>query len=226
MPRYNIFHQIHKGLRELLYHNASLLQQTDFSSQGETNQVLSALSEVMDLFDKHAATEDHWILPSIEQYEPSVTTVFAEEHITDHVLGEKLRSIIRGIQESSKQEDRDTWATVLRPVYIEFMVFNLQHMAKEEEVLNPLLWRYFNDEELKGITGRILGYLPPEVLQQYSVWMLRALSNLEIAAWLKEVNATAPAFIYQNLLSLAQEVVPGNRWNLIQSELQTTELAA
>ena len=36
MNRYNIFYQVHKGLRELLYNTASRLQQTDFTNAEET----------------------------------------------------------------------------------------------------------------------------------------------------------------------------------------------
>jgi len=226
MQRYNIFYQIHKGLREMLYNSASLLQQTDFSQLSQRDHTARQVNEVLDLFDKHAATEDHWILPAIAQYEPSVTSLFAEEHVKDHELGEKLRSIIKGLQEAASVQDQETWGAVLRPVFIEFMVFNLEHMAKEEDILNRLLWRYFSDDELKGITQKILGYLPPETLQQYSSWMLRALSNNEIISWLKEVKATAPDFIYEGLKTLAQTALPPQRWTFIRQSIGETALAA
>lgn len=210
----------------MLYSSASLLQQTDFGQQDQKEKTARLLNEVLDLFDKHAATEDHWILPAIAQYEPSVTSLFAEEHVKDHELGEKLRSIIKGLQEAGSLKDQETWGAVLRPVFIEFMTFNLEHMAKEEDVLNRLLWRYFSDEELRDITQKILGYLPPETLQQYSVWMIRALSNNEILDWLKELKATAPDFIYQGLKTLAQNELPQQRWSFIRLSIGETPIAA
>jgi hemerythrin-like domain-containing protein len=226
MNRYNIFYQVHKGLREMLYNTASRLQQTDFSNPLQTASVTAQLNEVLDLFDKHAGTEDYMILPAIAQYEPSVTTLFAEEHVQDHAIGEKLRSIIKGLLESASLNDRNTWGAVLRPVFIEFMVFNLNHMAKEEEVLNKLLWRYYSDEELQGITQKILGYLPPETLQQYSAWMLRGLSNNEISEWLKQVKATAPEFLFTALITLAEQELPAGRWNLVQETIRDGAIAA
>ena len=226
MQRYNIFYQVHKGLREMLYSSASQIQQTDFANQQQREGIARQLYDVLDLFDKHAATEDQWILPAIANYEPAVTTLFAEEHIKDHDLSEKLRSIIKGLQEAGSVHDQETWGAVLRPVFIEFLVFNLEHMAKEEEVLNRLLWRYFSDEELHGITQKILGYLPPETLQQYSTWMIRALSNNEISGWLKELKATAPDFIYEGLKNLAQKELPQQRWNFIRQSIGETAIAA
>lgn len=226
MQRYNIFYQIHKGLREMLYNSASLLQQTDFGQAVQRDATTRQLTEVLDLFDKHAATEDHWILPAIAQYEPAVTNLFAEEHIKDHELGEKLRSIIKGLQEAGSIKDHETWGAVLRPVFIEFMIFNLEHMAKEEDVLNRLLWRYFSDEELQGITQKILGYLPPETLQQYSAWMIRGLSNNEIIGWLKDVKATAPDFVYEGLKMIAEKELSQQRWNFIRQSIGERALAA
>jgi len=226
MNRYNIFYQVHKGLREMLYDTASRLQQTDFNQPEETSFILKQVSTVTGLFDHHAATEDSMILPAIEKYEPSVSTLFAEEHVQDHALGEKLRSIIKGVQEASSQNDKNTWGTLLRPVFIEFMVFNLEHMAKEEEVLNKLLWRYYSDEELHGITEKILAHLPPEILQQHSVWMLRSQSNSEIVAWLKQVGATAPDFIFRGLVEAAEKELPEQRWRVVRESLGDGALAA
>ena len=88
------------------------------------------------------------------------------------------------------------------------------------------MWRYFSDDELKGITQKILGYLPPETLQQYSSWMLRALSNNEIISWLKEVKSTAPDFIYQGLKTVAEKELSQQRWTFIRQSIVETAIAA
>lgn len=226
MKRYNIFYQVHKGLREMLYSTASLLQQTDFSNPVQAATATAQVNEVINLFDKHAGTEDYMILPAIQQYEPSVTSLFAEEHVQDHALGEKLRSVVKGLLESASLEDRNTWGAVLRPVFIEFMVFNLNHMAKEEDVLNKLLWRYYSDAELHAITEKILGYLPPDTLQQYSAWMIRSMSNNEITEWLQQIKATAPEFMFSGLLATAERELPASRWETIRNSMNTGSIAA
>jgi len=226
MQRYNIFNQVHKGLRELLYQTASLVQQTDISTPSEREALLGQVNTVADLFDKHAHTEDSFILPALTQYEPSVCTLFEEEHVQDHALGEKLRSILKGIENATSVEDITTWGAVLRPVFVEFMVFNLNHMAKEEEVLNKLLWRYYSDEDLHGITQQIIAHQPPEALQLFSAWMMKGLSNNEISAWLKEVKTTAPDFIFNGLLALAEKELPASRWRTIQENIMEGALMA
>lgn len=219
MNRYNIFYQIHKGLRAMLYSTASVLQQTDFSNNEETSIVFAQVDEVLHLFDKHAATEDHFIIPAIEKHAPSVATLFEEEHVLDHELSNKLRSLLSIFRHTKAEEEKEGIGSAIRYAFIEFMIFNLQHMAKEESKLNELLWQYFSDEELQAITRQILTYLPPDMMEKYSKWMLRGLSNNEIKYWLMHVKNTAPDFVFAGLLATAEKELPANRWETIQESI-------
>lgn len=72
MKRYNIFYQVHKGLRAMLYETAIQLQQTDFSNADEAGNIIR-IKEVVELFDKHAHSEDNNILNAIESLKPSAS---------------------------------------------------------------------------------------------------------------------------------------------------------
>ena len=110
MNRYNIFNQIHKGLRSLLYETALLLQRTDFTSTAESKIALDKVREVVELFEKHAHTEDTYVLPNIAEYEPAVVTVFEEEHVKDHELSEKLLGLVMCLRRRSWMIQRQKWA--------------------------------------------------------------------------------------------------------------------
>lgn len=219
MTRYNIFYQIHKGLRAMMYEKAGLLQQTDFSNEYETETVLEQMEEVLNLFERHAHTEDNFILSLIEVHDSSAASLFEEEHVQDHELGNRMRSLLNMFAVVEKTEDKEMMGSAIRFAFVEFLVFNLKHMAKEEDVLNNLLWKYNSDEQLMGITQQITGHLPPEAMQQYSHWMLRGLSNNEITGWLKEVKNTAPDFVFKNLFSLAEAELPEARWHAVKEVL-------
>ena len=75
-------------------------------------------------------------------------------------------------------------------------------------------------------TQKILGYLPPETLQQYNAWMIRGLSNNEIISWLKEVKSTAPDFIYEGLKTLAEKELSQHRWTFIRQSIGERAIAA
>lgn len=223
MNRYNIFNQIHKGLRSLLYETALLIQQTDFLNKEETKVALNKVREVVNLFEKHAHTEDTYLLPTLAEYEPAVVNVFEEEHVKDHELSEKLLGFVYVLTQSQLDQTKEEMGRALSIAYVEFMVFNLNHMAKEETVINKLLWRYYTDEQLHGITRTIVSNMPPEAFAKMSRQMLRGLNNAEIITWLTEVKATAPPFVYAGLAATAEAELP-QRWGIIRNRLNSEEV--
>jgi len=226
MQRYNVFYQVHKGLREMLYQTASLLQQTDFTNSEEAETTLQQVAEVMDLFDKHAHTEDNFVLPGIAVYERSVTTLFQQEHVEDHVLSNRMRALLGMFTEVQTEEETLQMTSAIRFAFVEFMVFNLKHMAKEEDMLNNLLWRHYTDEQIQGITQNILAHIAPEDMGRFSCWMMRGLSNNEIIKWLKEVKNNAPDFVFAGLLALAEKELPCQRWSNVQEGITEGAMVA
>lgn len=219
MDRYNIFNQVHKGLRSCLYETALALQQTDFAGIKAGGTILEQLSEVIELFEKHAHTEDHFLLPALAPYEPSVVAAFEDEHDKDHELARRLQELVFVFTHSMTDETRIETGKAINIAFVEFMVFNLEHMAKEESVLNRLLWRYYADEELKQLTQQILAHLSPEIMAKYGRCMMRGLSNPEIVTWLKEVRSNAPDFVLSGLLSTAEAELRPHRWREIRQQL-------
>ena len=51
LQRFNIFNQIHKALRALLFDTSLMTQRTDYTSRRETELTISRIKEVMFLFD-------------------------------------------------------------------------------------------------------------------------------------------------------------------------------
>lgn len=219
MSRYNIFNQIHKGLRSLLYETSLMLQQTDFTAREEAKASIERMSEVVEIFEKHADTEDSMVFPALQEYEPSVVNLFEEEHEKDHALAMRLKELLFVYNHSIMEETKVETGKTINVVFIEFMVFNLEHMAKEEKVINRLLWRYYSDEQLHDITQQILSQLPPEFVAKTSRWMMRGLNNPEIIGWLKQVKATAPRFVFDGLMITAEKELHPHRWMEIREQV-------
>jgi hypothetical protein len=215
MNRYNIFNQIHKGLRAFLYETANLLQQTDFTIAEEANIATHQLTEVLELFDKHADTEDHFILPVLEQFEPAVSSLFAEEHIQDHALSNRLRSLLNIFADAETADEQIQAGSAIKVSFVEFMVFNLNHMAKEESELNRLLWKYQTDGQLMTINQAIVAKVLPEDMARYAKWMMRGLNNTEISHWLQEVKNNAPTFVFHSLIEMAETELPEARKSVV-----------
>lgn len=202
MKRYNTFYQIHKGLRALMYETALLIQRADFCTEAECQYVKQQVQTLVALFEKHAASEDHHVFAAVKTYEPSVADAFEQEHMKDHALGIKLQT---ALDELDKAGDKTEAGNTLSNVFTEFMVFNLAHMAREEEVINTLLWRYYSDGDLHNLTLQIVAGIAPDQLLLYNKWMMRGLSIPEICGWLQEVKNNAPAFVFAALMKTAED---------------------
>lgn len=219
MKRYNIFNQVHKGLRALLHETIVKLQQTDFTDAEDADEVVQQVQTVLELFDEHAHTEDSFILPAIAEFEPSVTDLFAQEHVQDLALSKQLHGLLQAFSWSISPDAKQEIGAAICKAFFEFTLFNLEHMKKEEDVLNKLLWRYFDDAHLHEITASIIAHVPADKMPLYNKWMMRGLSNTEIILWLKQVKNTAPDFVFNSFAELAENELTETRWQKVQEQL-------
>lgn len=221
--RYNSFNIIHKGLRAALYQTALLLQQTDFTDQEQAEEAVNKVKEIIMLFEGHAHKEDNYVLPLINEYEPSVVTAFNNEHEEDAKLGNDLNAAVQKLQGSADTIEKAISGRELTESFVRFMVFNLNHMAKEEDIINKILWRYYSDDEIKAVVGKISQLDPPWIQEFYVTWMIRGISNTEAIEWMKAVRKSAPPVVFKGLVQKAEQELPKHRFQNINSSL-TEEL--
>jgi hypothetical protein len=226
MARYNIFNLIHKGLRASLHHTSLQLQQTDFTSGQETDEALNRVREIVMLFEEHAHKEDSFILPAISQYEPSVTAGFEEEHIKDEELGRQLQICIIVIEKAESPMEKLAAGKDLITSFEAFAIFNLQHMAREESLLNKILWRYYNDDEIRNINSGIVRNVAPWIQDFYATWILRGINNGEASTWMKEIKKDMPPVVFKTILQKAEMEIPQPRLIKIKQTLAEAVMAA
>jgi len=226
MSRFNIFNQIHKSLRVLLYDTAALIGRTDFEDPDQYEIIAGRVREVTAAFDNHAKHEDTLLLPMIEEYEPSVVDAFEMEHVEDHALSRKLNDSLMALDLAISTEAKRELGNSLMHSFIEFMIFNLKHMYKEETVLNNILWRYYSDVELLETNKKIVSVIPPIEMAFSSQWMMRALSDTEIANWLRNVERNAPEHVFRPLLATAERELEKIRFRKILEGLTVGAMIA
>lgn len=224
--RYNIFNQIHKALRALLYDTALTLQQTHFANAEEAEPALAKVRNVLDVFDKHAEHEDHFVLPAIQHFEPSIVDAFEQEHVEDHALAEELRILLNAFDDETNAGKKLELGYNIQKSFVAFMTFNLEHMAKEELVLNDRLWRYYSDAEIIVLNQKIVASIAPEEMAFTSAWMMKGLSNAEITGWLKAVQTNAPEFVFSALFAIAEKELPYTRFRKILEDLTEGAMVA
>jgi hypothetical protein len=219
MQRFNSFYLVHKGLRAMLCDAALVLQQTDFINSAEAATALSKVEKVLFIFERHAHHEDTFINPAIEPYEPEIAASFKDEHKEDHRLANSLKNLLIIYENTFLPEEKISSGSAIVKTFKEFLVFNLEHMAKEETLLNHALWRHFTDDEIKAISQRLVASIPPDEMQAVARWMLRGICNTDAIGWLKEIKHTLPEVAFKGLLKMTQEELGDGRFEVVQEEL-------
>ena len=220
MNRYNVFYLIHKGLRAMLYDTATTLQQTDFVDISAATPALAKVNDVLFAFEHHAHHEDNFILPAVEAYEPEIAASFENEHQEDYRLTGRLRNLLIIYGNSFLSEERTVCGSAITKSFTEFLTFNLQHMAKEELLLNHALWRLYTDEQIKAIQQQLMATITAIELQSASRWIMRAISIADAIEWLKSVRQSSPVTAFNNLMKIAAEELGETRFATIQEGLE------
>jgi len=73
---------------------------------------------------------------------------FEKEHNEDITLGNRVKNLLNIYRNIYFTEERVVRDGAINKAFVEFMVFNLEHMAKEEILLNQALWKHYTDEQL------------------------------------------------------------------------------
>ncbi|MDO1450259.1 hemerythrin domain-containing protein [Rhodocytophaga aerolata] len=219
MQRYNSFNLIHKGLRAMLYDTALAIQHTDFTNPAETLPTLEKVENTLYFFDEHADHEDRFILPAIEKHNKKLVDNFEKEHVTDHRLAADLRNLKQVLNSTLDPESRYAIGRQIFFLFNAFVAFNLEHMNREEDQLNKVLWEHYTDEEILTIEQNIVNSISPDELFEESKWMMRGINNAEVISWLRGVKMEAPEFIFQSILQLARQELPETRWNEISKKI-------
>jgi len=225
MSRINVFNQIHKGLRAMLYDTALTLQQTHFADIDQSDTAVKKVRTTAEMINAHTAHEDHFIFPAIQAYEPSLVDVFTMEHLKNQSLSEKLVDSLIAHNHAVKPDSKTETGKAIVRAFQEFMVYNLEHMTNEEGVLNEILWRYYSDEEIEAISKRVMRSRRDDEAILTTSWMMRGLSNAEISNWLKTVETTASWQVFAQLYSIAEKELPNDRFRKVLEMFTGTMVA-
>lgn len=223
-PRFNVFNQIHKALRALMFDTALIMQQTDFCKADEAAAILEQTDLLLDLMDSHAHFEDDHILNAAEKHAPAVIAEFEKEHVTDMELTGALRGLLAAYRSAISAEEQIELGFHLLHALNDFIGFNLTHMHKEETLLNSILWANYTDAEIMQMEANIQQQIAPEKVFIYFKWMAKSINDAELIVWLTAVRNHAPDFVFNGLLQVCQENVAAARWANIGQQLAEGEM--
>jgi hemerythrin-like domain-containing protein len=221
--RYNIFKKTHKGLRSMLFEAGAKIQQTDFTKGKEANAAIDAIKQSTRSFLYHLSKEDKIIYHSVVLYAPYIVAMIEQINLKDQLLAESINNII---DQQSKQDTKNetiAFGHQLQAAFFEFTAAVLQHMNKEETVINEILWSNYSDTELVGMEVEIMKQSTSSDCAWYTGKILKVLSNREILMWVDIIKEHASPFMLKKLISTARIVLPIDRWQMIRGKFMLTK---
>lgn len=220
--RFNPFYQVHQALRALLYHASITVQHTDFTQTEQVDRTILLMKQLVDFFEAHSHKEDTMVFPLIAQAAPALVADFEAQHVKDHQLGEALESAITQCMTADSVTDKILAGRHLQRTLNAFTAFNLEHMNAEETQVLEVLHREYTDEVLLEKEQEIVAKLTPEEKSFSGYWMLKGLAIHEIVDWYRKIQASAPPFVFDEFMELAERALSDEKLKTLHRSLQFT----
>lgn len=216
--RVDLFAVIHKMLRVSLFDTASLIAQTDFSSEPQRVQVLDKLRETVAFLAEHHEHEDTHVIPVVRQIDAALAESIDSDHTRLNQTQETLNLI------ATKLEEVDAVAALAlgAELHLAFSVFigdYLRHMASEEVELNAALWKHLDDQALAGIRAELQGAIPPPRFAEWFAYMVPAMNLHERVGILTDIKLNAPPAAFEALGGVARTALGEQKWQQVESSL-------
>ena len=216
--RYNIFKRTHKGLRSMLFDAGARIQQTDFTKARQADAAIEIVRQTTRSFLYHLSKEDSILYHSVVLYAPYIVAMIEQTNAKDEKLARSVDNVIEGYKTLSTKNEMMSFGLQLQAAFFEFTAAVLQHMNKEETVVNELLWSNYTDKQLVILEVEMLKQSTPEACTWYTGKILKELSNSEILIWINGIAEHASSNIIEKLINTTQRVLPIDRWQMIRGK--------
>ena len=198
----------HKAIRNALSQISLTAGNTDYNDKAELNKLKDMVSGVFKILDAHAEHENNVPLKYLEEKIPGSSVFDKEDHVRIEAEMDKVRTAMNNlIERSAKGEDLSYQGNEFYIQFSDFHAQYLQHMLEEERVTQPLLWKYFTDDELKNQEMEIKRNIKPEEMIVMFKYMIPSFTFNARIGMLKEIKGMAPAEFFNALLNVAKSVL-------------------
>ncbi|MDP1685282.1 hemerythrin domain-containing protein [Hydrogenophaga sp.] len=209
--RFNLYAGIHKALRAFMSDTLLTVGRADPTDAADVNHAVTRVGELMNLCASHVAHENNFVHPAIQARCPGVCEPVAQEHEGHlrhiaHLRDTALSLLKTGVGE------REPAMQALYLALALFVADNFQHMHTEETVHNSALWAAYSDAELIGIHDALVATIEPAEMMLVMRWMLPQLSAPERLAVMQGMRASAPAPVFEGLLTGTQGLLNQRDW--------------
>ena len=167
MSRFDLYANVHKGVRAALTQAASLAVRTDFSNPTEAAEAARVARRLVFQLENHARHEDTHVMPLLARVAPEVHADLQADHARTDGLQRELAELADRLHDAPAAQ-RIPLGRRLHDGLWRLAAEHLRHLDREESGAMRALWAHFTDEELAAVQGRIVATIPPDTLAEWS----------------------------------------------------------
>ena len=213
---------IHKGQRRKFSEIMMKAGSIDYSNKESLEALHSELTLFANHMRLHASLEERFIHPVLSERLPGGARELEEEHRIMHQYFDDLTSHLERIRtRSASTEMLSELVLEFYRAWNRFIAFYFTHINKEEENIQPMLWKICTADELVGIFRTILSSQNPDELKYDFQLMLPAMNIFERAETLNAGKASMPPQAFQGFLKLAENTLSPDEWTALKARIQT-----
>jgi len=219
--RENLFRPIHKGIRLMLYQLGSGLQAQSFVDTSASNEAVARIKRdlgnslsscLLCLLTAHAGHEEKDIFSKIRVHDPEVVALVMKEHgevaRRIHKVATMCDEVIGTTDLARRIEVGDRFIEEVN----DLVALYLGHLNREETLLVPVMWQWFNDQEIRAMRMVFYDHLPLSLFETWLRWALPALNQEELIVLYSGLKTPPLSPRLKDWVRLAHENLPLERW--------------
>lgn len=196
MRREQPFDLPHKGLRVALAELTAAASGTNFEDHEDCIALENLFHDVWELIANHSAEEERVTFSELEQKAPGSIAPFLSEHRS---LDASFEALKNAVQTQKYRLSAEKFTADLNRFSAAFQT----HMNREEDELQPLIWKHFTDDELAAHRRTIMAASGPELLLKWFRFVFYALTDKQSTEFLARLETMFPLPAFSEATKLA-----------------------
>ena len=209
--RYDMYAQIHKGLRSFMADTLLRIGRLDAADELELAEGAAQLRGLLALCRVHLEKENEFLHTAMEARRPGSAAQAAGDHVHHERSLEALEAELAALERSGSEARAEAALELYRSLAL-FVAENLEHMHHEETAHNAVLWDAYSDAELEAIERALVASVAPEEMAAVARWMLPAMTAPDRAARLTVMRPAMPPQAFAGTLAMLKAQLSERDW--------------
>ena len=219
IPQFSLYTNIHKAIRKEIFETCILAGNTDLSETKPLQSFLDKFNNLLSLLRKHSFHEDTFIHPLLEHKKLPEFALLEAEHSELEMQSQHLEQML---SQALTSENKTSFLFQGNQFYLalnQFASDYLKHLFLEETKIMAVLHENYAMPALTEVIEQFKKAQPLEEAMQSLRMMFTAIHPAETLVILSSIQKGAPYELFQKICHTAQEVIPKDTWEKIDSEL-------